>query len=253
MRRTDAGGEGGAAEAEGAGLAGPHGVDGTHSRSLPGPGLSIWGRQEATVSELGRRQQRRGVCRKQGSGGGGRGASHTQQRAEKTGRGRARDVHRRRGSTKETCWGTRQMPHQTSRPPRKPTASQPHPAWSQGWSWGWGLTAFLSLSPRFLLRCQRKLMEEGGGRQWSWAGHPVTQTEAIFIDIHGADSKLSPWQDGPVMGHRSLQPTRPPCHQASQRGDLDIWRREVGLERHVFLCQGPGAVGRPAQGKYKNR
>lgn len=45
---------------------------------------------------------------------------------------------------------------------------------------------------RFFLLCQRKLMEEGGGWPWSWAGHPVTQAKVIFIDIHGADSKLSP-------------------------------------------------------------
>lgn len=57
---------------------------------------------------------------------------------------------------------------------------------------GTGFDCFPPLFPRSRLLCQRKLMEVGGGWPWSWAGHPVTQVEVIFIDIHGADSKLSP-------------------------------------------------------------
>lgn len=65
------------------------------------------------------------------------------------------------------------------------------PCLGLGWLWGQGPTALLPLFLRSLL-CQRKLMEEGQGWPWSWAGHAVTQVEAIFIDIHGTDSKLSP-------------------------------------------------------------
>lgn len=36
---------------------------------------------------------------------------------------------------------------------------------------------------------------------------PVTQAEVVFIDTHGANSKLSWWQASPVMGHLGLQPT----------------------------------------------
>ena len=136
--------------------------------------------------------------------------------------------------------------------PRKRTTPQPHPAWSQGWSWGWGLTALLFLLPRFLLPCQRKLTEEGGGQQWSWAGHPVTQAKGIFIDIHGADSKASWWQMGPGMRHWGLQPALP----FAKLPRVATWVSGGGkqaLERHNSLCQGPGDVGRPAWGKYKNR
>lgn len=95
-------------------------------------------------------------------------------------------------------------------------------------------------------------MEEGGGQQWSWAGHPVTQAKGIFIDIHGADSKASWWQMGPGMRHWGLQPALP----FAKLPRVATWVSGGGkqaLERHNSLCQGPGDVGRPAWGKYKNR
>lgn len=110
---------------------------------------------------------------------------------------------------------TRQMmPPWTSGPLKRLIASRglclipPGPTDSTGDGVRWA--TFLSLFLRFLLPCQRKLTEEGGGRQRSWAGHPVTQAQVIFIDIHGADSKRSPWQDGPGMVPWGLQPALPP-------------------------------------------
>lgn len=73
-----------------------------HIRSLLGRGLSIKGRQEASVSELGRRAGEKGHLRETRQWGllwgvGGGGGGHRQEGAEKGG-GRSRDVHRRRGS-----------------------------------------------------------------------------------------------------------------------------------------------------------
>lgn len=73
---------------------------------------------------------------------------------------------------------------------------------------------------------------DGGGRRWprSGAGHPVTQAPAIFIDVHGADSKLSPWQGGPVMAQRGLQPALPPSPQVAHGGNLGVLWKEGGLD-----------------------
>lgn len=140
---------------------------------------------------------------------GGRGGP-TGQRAEKGG-GRPRDMHRRRGSDQEP---ERLGDMADARPlhsdaPAELSTSPPGPAWSPGWCWGWGLAAFLSLFLRLLLLCQRKLTEEGGGGKGA-GRDTVTKAQMIFIDMHGADSKLSPRQDRPGMGHRSLQPALPP-------------------------------------------
>lgn len=161
------------------------------------------GRKPQRVSEPGRwAGQREGeVCREQGTAG--------QEGAEPEWGQSAGDAWERVSTGDPPAEGLtrRMMPPWNFRAFHCLDLVPPVPTGDTGDKAGWA--AFFSLFLRFLLLCQRKLTEEGGGRQRSWAGHPVTQAQAIFIDIHGADSKLSPWQDGPVMVPRGPQPAPP--------------------------------------------
>lgn len=190
-----------------------------HIRSLLGHGLSIKGRQEASVSELGRWAGEKGHL--QGTRqwwwlqqGGGAGGSHRQQIAEKS-RGGQGWAQKEGVSLRNHLRDTWRMPHQTWRPlqGREPPSALILPGPKAGPRDGFDCSPFLL--PRFLLPCQRKLTEKEWRSAMELGGTPCHPSQRDIYRHSCADSAVTV-ADGPWDA--ALFPARPPSLSPSFPG-----------------------------------